>query len=217
MSQLKIIIVDDHAVVRSGISMLLENQENMVIVGEASNGREALDMVPLLNPDVIIMDLTLPDISGIEVTRRLKSDSPNVKIVALTIHEDEHYFFEMLAAGADGYVPKRAAADDLIKAIQFAADGEVYIYPSLAKILVKDFLLSPEGPTISTNQTILSAREEEVLELLANGLSNEEIANGLMISKHTVARHRENLMRKLGLHSRTELVKYAIRKGLIKA
>jgi two-component system response regulator NreC len=215
VNKLEIVLVDDHAVVRTGISMLLESQANIVIVGEASSGSQALEIVPELNPDVVIMDLTLPDISGIEVTRRLKEVSPNVAIVALTIHEDEHYFFEMLAAGADGYVPKRAAADDLIKAIQAAANGEVYIYPSLAKILVNDFIKSADGQRVSPDSGLISAREQEVLEYLANGLSNESIAEALSISKHTVARHRENLMRKLGLHSRSELVKYAIRKGLI--
>jgi two-component system response regulator NreC len=217
MTNLAIVIVDDHSVVRAGISMLLESQANIDIVGEASSGKEALDIVPELNPDVVIMDLTLPDISGIEVTRRLKEKIPGVAIVALTIHEDEHYFFEMLAAGADGYIPKRAAADDLIKAIQAAANGEVYIYPSLAKILVKDFLRSSEELRDIPDSENLSAREQEVLELLATGLSNDEIADKLVISKHTVARHRENLMRKLGLHTRSELVKYAIRKGIIQA
>lgn len=209
-------MVDDHEVVRSGLRMLLENEADMNIVGEASTGGEALEMVAALKPDVVIMDITLPDISGIEATRRIKESHPDVSIVALTIHEDQQYFFEMLQAGASGYVPKRAAPDDLITAIRAAHRGETYIYPSLAKLLVGDFLSrsGEEGAKEAMNG--LTPRESEVLALLAEGKNNDEIADILTISVHTVARHRENLMGKLGLHSRSELVKYAIRKGLIK-
>jgi two-component system, NarL family, response regulator NreC len=153
--------------------------------------------------------------SGIEATRHLKERQPEIAVVALTIHEDEQYFFEMLQAGASGYVPKRAAPEDLISAIRAAFAGEIYLYPSLAKALVSDYLgrsrTSPEQASLEA----LTPREEEVLELLAEGLSNDEIAERLVISRHTVARHRENLMSKLNLHNRGELVKYAIRKGLI--
>ena len=161
------------------------------------------------------MDITLPDISGIETTRRLKAKFPGVAVVALTIHEDEQYFFEMLQAGAMGYVPKRAAPDDLITAIRAAKANEIYIYPSLAKALVNDFLGRSTQEADHSSIDGLTQREEEVLGLLAEGLSNDEIGDKLAISRHTVARHRENLMRKLKLHSRSELVKYAIRKGLI--
>jgi two-component system response regulator NreC len=136
-------------------------------------------------------------------------------VVALTIHEDEQYFFEMLQAGASGYVPKRAAPEDLINAIRAARAGEIYLYPSLAKALVSDYLGRKDEITEQETLEPLTQREEEVLELLAGGLSNEEIAERLFISRHTVARHRENIMRKLKLHNRSELVKYAIRKGLI--
>lgn len=216
MSRIRLLLVDDHEVVRSGLRMLLENEADLVIEGEASNGGQALDLVEKLNPDVVIMDITLPDISGIDATRQIKVLHPRVAVVALTIHEDQQYFFEMLQAGASGYVPKRAAPDDLITAIRAAKRGETYIYPSLAKLLVKDFLL--RGEEIGTKEAIngLTPREQEVLSLLAEGKTNDEIAEQLVISSHTVARHRENLMGKLGLHSRSELVKYAIRKGLIK-
>lgn len=216
MARIRLLLVDDHEVVRSGLRMLLENEADMNIVGEASTGGEALEMVAALKPDVVIMDITLPDISGIEATRRIKESHPDVSIVALTIHEDQQYFFEMLQAGASGYVPKRAAPDDLITAIRAAHRGETYIYPSLAKLLVGDFLSrsGEEGAKEAMNG--LTPRESEVLALLAEGKNNDEIADILTISVHTVARHRENLMGKLGLHSRSELVKYAIRKGLIK-
>lgn len=214
MADIRLLLVDDHEVVRTGLRMLLESQPDMLIVGEASTGGQALEMVGQLQPHVIVMDITLPDFSGIEATRRIKLHYPDVAVVALTIHEDEQYFFEMLQAGASGYVPKRAAPNDLISAIRAAHNGQIYLYPSLAKTLVTDFIgrggNEPEQISVELTQ-----REAEVLEHLAEGLSNDEIADHLVISRHTVARHRENIMRKLGLHSRSELVKYAIRKGII--
>lgn len=216
MATIHLLLVDDHEVVRSGLRMLLENEADLMIAGEASTGGEALAMVETLKPDVVIMDITLPDISGIDATRRIKGSHPDVAIVALTIHEDQQYFFEMLQAGASGYVPKRAAPDDLITAIRAAHRGETYIYPSLAKLLVGDFLSRSGEEGAKETMNGLTPRESEVLSLLAEGKTNDEIADILTISIHTVARHRENLMGKLGLHSRSELVKYAIRKGLIK-
>ena len=215
MQEITLLLVEDHEVVRTGLRMLLEDQRDMKILGEAENGTEALKMVEELQPDVVIMDITLPDISGIEATRNLKQLHPDLNIVALTIHEDEQYFFQMLKAGAAGYIPKRAAPEDLILAIRAAFAGEIYIYPSLAKALVTDYLGRSKYEIESSSFNSLTPREREVLEFLAEGLSNEDIGKILSISKHTVARHRENLMRKLELHSRTELVKYAIRKGLI--
>jgi two-component system response regulator NreC len=196
--------------------MLLENEDDLVLIGEAGNGMQALELADQLRPDVVIMDITLPDISGIEVTQRLKLAHPQMAVVALTIHEDQQYFFEMLRVGASAYVPKRAAPDDLITAIRAAYHGDVYIYPSLAKLLVNDFLVRVGEGDVDATISSLTPREQEVLAMLAEGKTNEEIASQLVISHHTVARHRENLMGKLGLHSRSELVKYAIRKGLIK-
>lgn len=214
MKEIRLLLVDDHAVVRTGLRMLLESQPNLSIIGEADTGSQAIAMAERLQPDIVIMDITLPDISGIEATRLLKQQMPDTAVIALTIHEDEQYFFEMLQAGASAYVPKRAAPEDLIAAIESVHRGEVYIYPSLAKLLVSDFL-NRSAETSAIQMDGLTVREREVLAVLADGKSNEEIAEMLSISKHTVARHRENLMRKLGLHNRGELVKYAIRKGLI--
>ena len=216
MEKIRLLLVDDHEVVRSGLRMLLENEAGLDIEGEADTGEGALKMVETLKPDVVIMDITLPDMSGIETTRRIKEIHPDVAVIALTIHEDQQYFFEMLQAGASGYVPKRAAPDDLITAIRATSRGEMYIYPSLAKLLVGDFLSRSGEETTKETMNGLTPRESEVLSLLAEGKTNEKIAGLLNISVHTVARHRENLMGKLGLHSRSELVKYAIRKGLIK-
>lgn len=216
MARIRLLLVDDHEVVRRGLRMLLENEADLNIVGETNTGGGALEMVESLEPDVVIMDITLPDISGIDAARRIKEAHPEVAVVALTIHEDQQYFFEMLQVGASGYVPKRAAPDDLITAIRAAHRGEMYIYPSLAKLLVGDFLARSGEDGAKETMNGLTPREGEVLSLLAEGKTNDEIAELLSISAHTVARHRENLMGKLGLHSRSELVKYAIRKGLIK-
>lgn len=214
--KIRLLLVDDHEVVRSGLRMLLESQEDMLIVGESNCGENALQLAQEINPDIILMDITLPDLSGIEVTRRLQKTGTVSKIIALTIHEDEQFFFEMLQAGASGYVPKRAAPEDLITAIRTVYRNEIYIYPMLTKLLVNDFL-QRAGEEDATKATIdnLTPREYEILVALASGASNEEISERFTISRHTVARHRENLMRKLGLHNRSELVKYAIRKGLI--
>jgi two-component system response regulator NreC len=154
--------------------------------------------------------------TGIEVTRQIKQSWPSVAVVALTIHEDEEYFFQMLQAGANGYVPKRAAPEELLTALRTAASGGVYLYPSLAKLLVRDYLTG-EREAASTALDGLTDREQEVLAHLADGASNQDIAETLNISAKTVARHRENIMHKLNLHSRSDLVKYAIRKGIIKA
>lgn len=219
MEPIRLLLVDDHDVVRTGLRMLLESQPDLQIVGEAASGQAGLQSAIALRPDVIVMDITLPDLSGIEATRQVKEYLPAAQVVILTIHEDEQYFFEALKAGAAGYVPKRAAPEDLINAIRAAHSGEMYIYPTLARALVSDYLTRAhsENPEQDAQDTIgeLTPREQEVLALLADGQSNDDIAARLEISRHTVARHRENLMRKLGLHNRSDLVKYAIRKGLI--
>ena len=211
-----LLLVDDHAVVRSGLRMLLGSESDVEIVGEAENAAQALESAGRLNPDVILMDIGLPDMSGIDATRLIKKALPKVAIVALTIHEDEEYFFKMLEAGASGYVPKRAAPEELLTAIRAAAAGQVYLYPSLAKLLVKDYLSQDRPTDEKSNLDGLTGREHEVLTYLAEGSSNDEIGAALVISPKTVERHRENIMRKLNLHSRSELVRYAIRKGIIK-
>jgi two-component system response regulator NreC len=217
MTTIRLLLVDDHTVVRTGLRMLLEDEEDVQIVGEAGTAQEALEAVARHKPDVVLMDIGLPDMSGIDATREIKRTSPEVAVVALTIHEDEEYFFKMLEAGAGGYVPKRAAPEELLTAIRAAAAGEVYLYPSLAKLLVKDYLAQERSNEAGTSLDGLTSREQEVLRYLAEGASNEAIADALVISIKTVARHRENIMKKLGLHSRAELVRYAIRKGIIKA
>jgi two-component system, NarL family, response regulator NreC len=214
---IRLLLVDDHAVIRSGLRMLLEMEKDVEIIGEAGTAREALEAVRTLKPSVVLMDIGLPDMSGIEATRAIRRDAPQTAVVALTIHEDEEYFFKMLDAGALGYVPKRAAPEELLTAIRAAAKGEVYLFPSLAKLLVKDYLSQARQADGEPSLDGLTDREGEVLRFLAEGKSNDEIAEALVISPKTVSRHRENLMRKLNLHSRAELVRYAIRKGIIQA
>ena len=214
---IRLLLVDDHAVVRSGLRMLLEHETDIEIVGEAGTAHETLALVEQLQPDVVLMDIGLPDKSGIEATQEIKLRWPQVAVVALTIHEDEEYFFKMLQAGASGYVPKRAAPEELLTAVRSAAAGEIYLYPSLAKLLVKDFLTGSREASSAGTLDELTEREQEVLAYVAEGSSNPEIAEALTISPKTVARHRENIMSKLNLHSRSDLVKYAIRKGIIQA
>jgi two-component system response regulator NreC len=214
MSKIRLVLADDHAVVRTGLRMLLEAQPDMEIVAEAQSGREAVDKARSLKPDVVLMDIQMPDMNGIDATREIKLVAPGTAVLALTMHEDDQYFFEMLHAGASGYVPKRAAPDELVSAIRTVGRGEVFLYPTLATRLVRDFLKrSDEENPLEEGE--LTPREREVLTLIAEGLSNNEIADRLVISAKTVDRHRENIMHKLNMHSRIELVKYAIRTGLI--
>ena len=214
MSKIRLLLVDDHQIVRAGLRMLFLAEDDLEIVDEVGSAEEALQAVSAVEPDVVLMDVALPGMSGIEAARRIKEANPDVAVLALTMHEDEQYFFEMLNAGASGYMPKRAAPNDLVSAIRVVSQGDVYLYPSLAKLLVNDFLeRSERGP--ESVAAVLTPREREVLTHIAEGHTNREIAEALTISHKTVDRHRENIMRKLNLHSRVELVKYAIEKGLI--
>jgi two-component system response regulator NreC len=213
--KISLILADDHVVVRSGLRMLLEAQPDIEIVAEAESGEEAVDLVRELRPDVILMDIQMPGVNGIEATRRIQELAPSTAVLALTMHEDDQYFFEMLHAGASGYVPKRAAPNELLAAIRTVGRGEVFLYPSLQTRLVRDYLkrADPEEEPLLYDE--LTPREREVLILIAEGLSNADIADKLVISVKTVDRHRENIMRKLNMHSRIDLVKYAIRMNLI--
>ncbi|MDT8305172.1 MAG: response regulator transcription factor [Anaerolineae bacterium] len=214
-AKIRLLLADDHVVVRSGLRMLLQARDDIEIVGEAENGREAVEKVRALHPDVVLMDVQMPDMNGIDATRRIKEVAPDTAVLALTMHEDDHYFFEMLHAGASGYVPKRAAPDELVKALHTVHQGNVFLYPSLATRLVKDYLQRAEAGDQPLVQDDLTPRELEVLTLIAEGMTNAEIADRLVISVKTVDRHRENLMRKLNLHNRIDLVKYALKMGLI--
>lgn len=211
----RVLIVDDHAVVRAGIRMLLESDPELVIVGEGENGQDAVRLEQELKPDVILMDVTMPVLDGVEATRKIKAQTNRAAILALTIHEGADYFFQMLQAGASGYVPKRAAPEELLRAIHVIAQGNVFLEPSVTKSLVSDYLTRVEEGSERDSYDGLTDREQQILTLIAEDETNQAIANQLDISVKTVERHRENIMGKLNLHTRTELVKYAIRKGLI--
>ncbi len=208
-------LVDDHALMRAGLRMMLETQDDLQIVAECETGADAIRSAAALRPNVILMDIALPDILGIDATRAIKKELPKTAVLALTMYENEEYFFEMLNAGASGYLPKKVAPTELLNAIRVISSGGVYLYPSLAKTLVQDYLKRADDGDEKSTYDGLTEREREVLTLIADGLSNQEVADRLVISVKTVERHRANILAKLGLHSRTELVKYAIRKGLI--
>ena len=215
MTPIRLLLVDDQDIVRAGLRSLLERHPEMDVVGEAGSGTEAVALAEQLRPDVILMDITMPEMNGAEATRQIKETVPEVNVLALTIHEDEAYFFEMLNAGASGYIPKRASPDDLLAAIQIAAAGGVYLHPIVAGTLVQDYLRRVRSGTERESYDGLTRRQQEVLTMIAEGLSNQDIGTHLGISVRTVERHRENIMARLNLHSRTDVVKYALRKGLI--
>ena len=216
MANIRLLMADDHEIVRAGLRMLLQSQPDIEIVAEVDNGRAAIVHARELQPDIVLMDISMPDVDGFEATRQIKRALPKTAVLALTMHESDEYFFKMLEAGASGYVPKKAAPTDLVAAIRTVCGGGVFLYPSLAKSLVRDFMGRAQETT-GARETLdgLTEREQEVLKLIADGSTNQEIADKLTISVKTVERHRANIMAKLNLHSRTELVKYAIRKGLI--
>lgn len=215
MSKIRVLVADDHAIVRAGVRLLLESEADMEVVGEAVDGQEALEKAQRLQPDVVLMDIAMPGTSGLEATRRIKEHNPRIQVLALTMHEDERYFFQIIQAGAAGYVVKGASPADLLAAVRAVSQGQAYLYPSVARRLLDDYLRRVEAGEETGGIENLSAREKEVLKLIAEGLTSREIAQRLYLSANTVERHRANIMGKLNLHSRTELIKYALRKGLI--
>ena len=227
MNPITVILVDDHDVVRTGLRSYLSTHADINVVAEARNGEEALLRADEMKPDLVIMDITMPGMDGLEATRRLKEQNPECLVLALTVHEDKQYFMEMLSAGASGYITKQAAADDLVAAIRTVAAGQVYLQPTLARWLLDDYqrlakeAISQAKPAENRDSVIglevLSKREREVLELVGQAWNNQQIGERLGLSPKTIARHRERIMHKLNMHSRTELVKFAIRTGLISA
>ena len=211
----RVMIVDDHDIVRAGIRVLLDDQPDMAVVGEASDGREAVEMAGSMKPDVVLMDISMPGMTGIEVTRAIKAAHSEIEIVGLTMHAEDRYFFQLLQAGASGYVVKGAAPRELLDAVRAASRGEAYIHPSLQRKLIGDYVSRSEGNDKGSMLADLTERELEVLRLIVDGLTSREIAESLVISPNTVERHRQNIMSKLGLHNRAELVRYAISKGLV--
>jgi two-component system response regulator NreC len=212
---IRILIADDHGVIRAGLRALLEDIPDITVVGEASDGGEALAKAVELKPDILLMDLSMPNIGGIEATRQLSRGEPQVRILILTVHEDESLLKEVIRAGAAGYIVKRAAQEDLLHAIRVVARGDLYIHPTMTRAL---FIEPPASvPAKVSEIETLTLREIEVLQLLAKGYTNRQIAENLSLSPRTVEGHRANVSGKLGLHSRVELVEYAEKHGLLRA
>ena len=215
MQKVRVLVVDDHSVVRAGVRMLVDAQPDMEVVGEAAEGEEAVAKVGELMPDVVLMDIHMPGVNGLQATRQIKKRFPQVCVLALTMYDNEEYFFEMLSAGGSGYVLKNAAPSELVSAIRAVHKGGSYLYPTVARALVNDYLGRVEAGDERTTYNVLTNREKGVLKLIAQGHTNRDMAEILHLSIKTVETHRANIMQKLGLHSRTELVKYALRKGLV--
>ncbi|ACN15516.1 TRAP-type C4-dicarboxylate transporter, periplasmic solute-binding protein [Desulforapulum autotrophicum HRM2] len=216
MNKIKVLVAEDHTIVRKGLCSLLYSEPDIEVVGEAENGREAIKMVEELAPDVVLMDISMPELNGMDATRQLKKKYPDVKILILSMHSTEEYIFETLRAGASGYLIKRSAPTDLIKAIHAAHAGDCFLSPSISKKVIKNYVQQKQGLSLEPRGLdLLSAREREVLQLIAEGHANREIAGHLYISPKTVEAHRNHIQKKLGLNGTAELTKYAIRKGLV--
>lgn len=213
MSKIKVLVVDDHAMFREGIRSLLAGYDDIEILGEATDGKEAVEKTCHLTPHVVLMDIAMPVMSGLEATRRIQKECSNAKVLVLTQHEDSEYILSVVRAGAKGYISKTATASELVSAIRTVHRGESYLYPSAATALVGEYLKQAGGEKDEYER--LTDREREILQLVAEGRTNREIANKLFISVKTVLRHRTNIMEKLGFHNRTELIRYAMSKGLI--
>ncbi|MCA1567726.1 MAG: response regulator transcription factor [Acidobacteria bacterium] len=212
MNKLRVLLADDHALIRDGVKGLINGQADMEVIGEAGDGREAWHKVKSLQPDILILDITMPDLNGVQATERIKRDVPNVKVLILTAHEDKGFLQQMLQAGVSGYMLKRAAAAELIRAIRVVAAGGIYIDPEIASKIVTSYV-GRQSSRESVQGGDLSEREEEVLRLIAWGHSNKEIAVRLNISVKTVEGHKSKIMEKLGLKNRVEVVRYALHRG----
>ena len=226
---IRILIADDHDILRDGLRALLEMSGDMQVVGEAQTGREAVVEAERLRPDIVLMDISMPELDGVEACQRIRQQAPDVQVLFLTMHEAEEYFFRALRAGAAGYVIKRTAAADLLAAVRAVARGESFLSPSIARALVEDYTRQQSRPQSRTlqqgsasdvaeqydNYDALSGREREVLQLVGEGHTNQEIANMLHLSIKTVQSHRAAVMEKLGLRDVTHLVRYAVRRGIV--
>jgi two-component system response regulator NreC len=214
MTMIKILLADDHKIVRQGVRTLLAAEPDMEVVGEADNGRATLRLAQELSPQVIIMDISMPDLNGIDATRQILAETPGVKVIALSMHSDSLFVLNMLKAGASGYLLKDCALEKLVKAIRTVVANKTYLSPGISDILIKDFMEGWSTTTGASAFSVLTAREREVLQLMAEGNSTSQIAHSLCVSVKTVEAHRKQLMNKLGIHNVAGLTKYAIREGL---
>jgi DNA-binding NarL/FixJ family response regulator len=215
MTPITILLADDHAVMRTGLRLVLERQADFEVVGEASDGREAVAMAQKLLPDVLVMDIGMPNLNGIEAVRQVAATAPQVAVVILSMHSDESYVLRALKAGAKAYLLKESAEADLIGAIRAVSSGKAFFSPAVSRMLVEDYVRQLQDREIEDSYELLTTREREILQLIAEGKSNKEVAAILNLSLYTVETHRGNLMEKLGLHTVPELILYAVRKGVI--
>ncbi|MDH5716407.1 MAG: response regulator transcription factor [Spirochaetia bacterium] len=218
MKPVKIYLADDHLILREGLKHILTETERYEIAGESGDGREVLEQVERIKPDLVILDISLPSLSGIEIARQLRKFNPNIKIIILSQYDNEEYIEELLKYGIHGYLLKDSAADDLLKALAEVLKDNIYLSPQVTKKLVKDYLPHTKDKEVKKEKSIfsiLSAREREILKLIAEGYSSEKISTTLWISPKTVKTHRANIMRKLKIGNVAELVKYAIKQGIV--
>ena len=217
MPKIRILVADDHTLIRRGVVGLLDAQPDMEVVGEAGDGLEALQLAGQTLPDIVLMDIGMPGINGLDATREVRRQFPKVQVLILTMHDREDYVFQALQAGAAGYILKGADVQDLLAAVRSVHAGGVYLYPSVTKTLLADYLRRVENGEDGASDHGLTDREREVLRLIAQGKTTPEIAQALFLSPHTVQTHRDHVMEKLNLHRKADLIKYAIRKGLVDA
>jgi two-component system response regulator NreC len=215
LKQIRILLADDHVVMRRGLRLLLENQPGFVVVAESSDGREAVQQAETVKPDVVVMDIAMPNLSGIEAAERITALLPETRIVILSMHSDESYVLRSLKAGVKGYLLKDSAEGDLVDAIKAVHSGKAFFSPEISRMLVEDYMRETRNRRVEDSYELLTPREREILQMLAEGKSNKEIATALNLSLYTVETHRRNLQEKLNLHSFPELVLYAVRKGII--
>ncbi|HTR34542.1 MAG TPA: response regulator transcription factor [Bryobacteraceae bacterium] len=215
MEQIRILLADDHNILRDGMRLLLERQPGFVVIGEASDGRAALDLAQDQHPDVVVMDIGMPNMNGIEATRRIVDKQPATGVVILSMHHDESYVIRSLKAGARAYLLKDAVKTELIAAIQAVVQGRSFFSPKISKILQEDYIRTIELRDVEDSYDLLTDREREILQLVAEGKTNKEVANQLNLSMYTVDTHRSHILQKLNLHSVPELILYAVRKGII--
>lgn len=215
MGKMRLLIADDHAIVREGLKAVLSAMPEVEIIGEAADGEEAISRAVECKPDIILMDITMPGTNGLDATRRIKQQNLDTKVLVLTMHEEDDYFYRILEAGASGYFIKGGSSSELLGALKSIQRGDVFIYPTMAKKLLTNYLEGVKSGQEVEKYKKLTDREREILRLVAEGCTNQEISERLFISPTTVQTHRAHMMSKLALHNRTELIKYAIRHGLI--
>ena len=213
---MRVLLAEDHTIVRQGIAALLGTESDIEVVGEASNGLEAIELAKKLGPDVILMDIGMPQLNGLETTREIKRRFPSMKILVLTMYDNEEWIFQILKAGASGYLIKDSAMNDLTSALRAVYQGDSYLSPSISKMVIEEYIRKAEVGEKKAVEDLLSGREREILQLIAEGNSIPQISNLLCISKKTVEAHKTHIMEKLNIHDKVGLIKYAIRSGLTK-